>query len=90
MCCRTAKWKREEVPEHKFDYIDVNEFKENSIIRRISYMFLFVLIIKNILVITADLWTAYLLIRLKTWSKSIDNPKLLEYGRWIFFASIIC
>ncbi|RKP10108.1 hypothetical protein THASP1DRAFT_8937, partial [Thamnocephalis sphaerospora] len=89
MCCSAAKWKREEVPDHKFDFVDVNDFKDGSLIRRFLYLVLFALIIKNILVIAADVWTAYLLIRFNNWSRSISNPDLLKYGRWVFFASII-
>ncbi|KAI9592304.1 hypothetical protein BDF19DRAFT_346225, partial [Syncephalis fuscata] len=90
MCCTTAKWKREEVPDHKFDYIDVNDFFNGSIIRRFTYLLLFAVIIKNILVYLADLWTVYLLFTSQEWAANIQSLKShLDIIKWIFFASIV-
>jgi hypothetical protein len=92
MCCTTAKWKREEVPDHKFDYIDVKDFYDGALIHRFSYLFLFAIIIKNILVYTADLWTVYLLFTSTEWAANIKSQKIidLQTSKWIFFASIVC
>eukprot|EP00842_Homolaphlyctis_polyrhiza_P006371 jgi/Hompol1/6735/HPOL_003746-RA len=54
-CCAPAKWKREEIPDHKFDYIDVDDFIDNSWQRQFSYLFVFVVTLKAILVYMADL-----------------------------------
>ena len=91
MCCGAAKWKREEVPDHKFDYIDVNDFYSSSITRGISYLFLFAVIIKNILVYLADLWTIYLLFTSTSWADNLKSQDLIniEVSKWIFFVSII-
>ncbi|RKP25164.1 hypothetical protein SYNPS1DRAFT_16083, partial [Syncephalis pseudoplumigaleata] len=92
MCCTTAKWKREEVPDHKFDFVNVKDFYNGSIVRRFSYMFLFAVIIKNILVYTADLWTVFLLFTSEAWANNIKARKdiNIEIAKWIFFVSIVC
>ena len=42
-------WKREEISDHKFDFVDVDEFIDNSIQRRIAYSTVFIFAIKGII-----------------------------------------
>ncbi|KAJ3160765.1 hypothetical protein HK101_000873 [Irineochytrium annulatum] len=46
-CCEQAKWKREDIADHKFDYIDVDDFIEDSWGRKFTYSFVFILTIKS-------------------------------------------
>jgi len=46
LCCETASWKREQIAEHKFDFVDVLSFVENSWIRKIRYSFVYLLTFK--------------------------------------------
>jgi hypothetical protein len=56
------KWKREQVADHKFDFIDVDEFYDNSCWTKMKYMMIFLSVIKSTLTYLADLWTAGILL----------------------------
>ncbi|KAI8811986.1 hypothetical protein BJ742DRAFT_794466 [Cladochytrium replicatum] len=49
------KWKTERVVKHKFDDIDVDKFRNESIIGRLLYIGIFALTFKSILVYMADM-----------------------------------
>ncbi|KAG0227131.1 hypothetical protein BGW42_003147 [Actinomortierella wolfii] len=51
-------WKRQKVEDHKFDFIDVEDYVDNSWWRQIKYSFVFIIVIKGILIYCADVWTA--------------------------------
>ncbi|KAF9132993.1 hypothetical protein BGW39_010886 [Mortierella sp. 14UC] len=53
-----ADWKREKVQDHKFDFINVDDFIDNSCWRQFRYMMVFVIIIRGILVYCSDIFTA--------------------------------
>ncbi|KAG5460578.1 MAG: hypothetical protein BJ554DRAFT_7357 [Olpidium bornovanus] len=57
MCCSGAKWKKETVHDHKFDFVDVNDFVERSCVTRLKHSFIFLLVLKSTLVYFADLYT---------------------------------
>lgn len=65
ICCKPAKWKRDEIPEHRFDFIDLEPFRDNSLWRKLNYVWLFGATVFSILIYVADLATVVLLIR--TW-----------------------
>eukprot|EP00835_Amoeboradix_gromovi_P000013 NODE_1_length_95616_cov_0.657642.p13 type:complete len:414 gc:universal NODE_1_length_95616_cov_0.657642:41109-42350(+) len=54
-----AKWKKEVIVEHKFSDIRISDFKSNSTILRIKYMFLYLLVLKSIAVLIADFFITY-------------------------------
>ncbi|KAG9065376.1 hypothetical protein KI688_002701 [Linnemannia hyalina] len=53
-----AHWKREKVQDHKFDFINVDDFIDNSCWRQFRYMMVFLIIIRGILVYCSDIFTA--------------------------------
>lgn len=53
-----AHWKREKVQDHKFDFINVDDFIDNSCWRQFRYMLVFLIIIRGILVYCSDIFTA--------------------------------
>ena len=53
-----AHWKREKVQDHKFDFINVDDFIDNSCWRQFRYMLVFLVIIRGILVYCSDIFTA--------------------------------
>ncbi|KAI7817085.1 hypothetical protein BC939DRAFT_403042 [Gamsiella multidivaricata] len=53
-----AQWKREFVQDHKFDFINVDDFVDNSCWRHFTYMLVFAAIIRGILVYCSDIFTA--------------------------------
>jgi hypothetical protein len=62
MCFSDADWKREEISDHKFDFVDVEDFVQDSIFRKIAYLSVFLLTLQAILVYVADLGAVVLLI----------------------------
>ncbi|KAI8846845.1 hypothetical protein BC829DRAFT_255184 [Chytridium lagenaria] len=52
--CEQAKWKREEIPDHKFDYVDVDEFIDESFGYKLKYLSFFLLTLKWLLVYVVD------------------------------------
>ncbi|KAG0259224.1 hypothetical protein BG011_002779 [Mortierella polycephala] len=53
-----AEWKREKVQDHKFDFINVDDFIDNSCWRQFRYLLVFAAIIRGILVYCSDIFTA--------------------------------
>jgi len=97
MCCSGARWKREEVPDHKWDFVDVREFHNSGIISYLQYGFLYVLVIKSVLVYASDIYTMVLLLASNHWAGSILESSAgssamnvpFKIGKWIFFGCII-
>lgn len=98
-CCGQARWKREEVPDHKFDFIDVRDYWSNGYLTRIKYAFLFANMAKSIAVYIADIYTAITLLAFHHFNGNIynrvaDSPTNtvrvpFDYGKWIFTGCII-
>lgn len=90
-CCGNdsdvPKWKREVIQDHKFDFVDVDEFYDTSFFTRISYALVFMVVIKSTLVYMADLWTAVSLLVINHMAITPAIP--IEYTRWIFIGCII-
>ncbi len=99
MCCGSANWKREEVPDHKFDFIDVRDFRNNGCFQYLKYAFLFIMVVKSFAVYVADIYTAVTLLAFGHFSGSLydkvqndpdNNFRVpISYGRWIFSGCII-
>jgi len=98
MCCGGAKWKREEVPDHKFDFIDTREFTDNGFFMRIKYLFLYGVVLKSFLVYLSDIFTAITMLTTTEWSNQIYQKCQQLSGcvfvdfttaKYIFFACIL-
>lgn len=99
MCCGSANWKREEVPDHKFDFIDVRDFRNSGCFQQLKYVFLFAMVVKSFAVYVADIYTAVTLLAFGHFSGSLydkvqNDPENnfrvpISYGRWIFSGCII-
>ncbi|KAK3830835.1 MAG: hypothetical protein JOS17DRAFT_150231 [Linnemannia elongata] len=95
----STDWKRQKVQDHKFDFIDVEDYLDNSLWRKFKYSLVFAVVIKGILIYCADLWTAVNLLVSGTWSNnlgvehnqiSFKNINIsFEIYKWIFAACII-
>ncbi|KAI8643838.1 hypothetical protein BD408DRAFT_364252 [Parasitella parasitica] len=88
-CCGDSKpkWKREIVPDHKFENIDLDSFYKTSCSSRCGHLFIFVLSLKSFAVYVADLWTAVSLLVIGQTTVTPAIPT--EYSKWIFFACIM-
>ncbi|PWN43028.1 hypothetical protein IE81DRAFT_109130 [Ceraceosorus guamensis] len=99
MCCGNAEWKREEVPDHKFDFIDVRDYWTNGFLTRLRYGILYLLVAKSIAVYIADIYTAITLLALNHFAGSLyqiaqdggnDSWSVpLVYGKWVFLGCIL-
>ncbi|KAK7695488.1 hypothetical protein QCA50_000124 [Cerrena zonata] len=97
--CSGATWKREVVPDHKFDFVDTREFTDNSFGMRFKYLWLYIIILKDFLVYVSDIFTAVTMLSTDSWSNSIfkscpqDQANGCVYipftvGKWLFFGCI--
>ncbi|CAG8471907.1 3725_t:CDS:2 [Scutellospora calospora] len=96
MCCSAPKWKEEikndKIQNHKFDFVDLEEFKEKTtagkIIGRITYSFVFIFVLKSVLLYVADIWTAALLLIFDRWGSSIQPKIPFSISKWIYIGCI--
>lgn len=97
MCCGGPKWKREVVPDHKFDFVDTREFTDNGFMMRTKYLWLYIIVLKSFLVYVSDIFTAITMLTTKSWSNEIFNncAKIgcvsipFNVGKWLFVGCII-
>ncbi|KAK2466128.1 hypothetical protein APHAL10511_001770 [Amanita phalloides] len=98
MCCGGAKWKREEVPDHKFDFVDTREFTDNGFFMRLKYLFLYAVVLKSFLVYLSDIFTAITMLTTQDWSnqiyqkcRQIQGCVFVDFttAKYIFFACIL-
>lgn len=69
--CSGAKWKREIVPDHKFDFVDTREFRDNGFMMRLKYLWLYIIVLKSFLVYVSDIFTAITMLSTESWSNEI-------------------
>ncbi|KAJ3741261.1 hypothetical protein DFH05DRAFT_1536996 [Lentinula detonsa] len=95
--CSGPKWKREIVPDHKFDFVDTREFTDNGFIMRVKYLWLYIIVLKSFLVYVSDIFTAITMLTTTSWSNEIFNNcqqfgcVSIPYntGKWLFVGCII-
>jgi hypothetical protein len=96
--CGGPEWKREIVPDHKFDFIDVREFEDNSFGMRMKYLFLYAGVLKSFLVYVSDIFTAITMLTTNGWSNQIFQNCThvkgcvaipFSVGKWLFVGCII-
>jgi len=98
--CRTSgpKWKREVVPDHKFDFINTAEFADNGFMMRVKYLWLYIIVLKSFLVYISDIFSAITMLTTKNWSneifkqcQTIDGCFFIPFntGKWLFVGCII-
>ncbi|OCH90710.1 hypothetical protein OBBRIDRAFT_754491 [Obba rivulosa] len=98
--CGGPAWKREVVPDHKFDFVDTREFTDNSCGMRAKYLWIYIAALISFLVYISDIFTAITMLSSTTWSNQIFNscPPDQEngcvyipfsIGKWLFFGCII-
>ncbi|KAI8971226.1 hypothetical protein BDB01DRAFT_511216 [Pilobolus umbonatus] len=82
------KWKRELVADHKFDFIDVDEFRVTGFIMTVRYFLLICGIIISALIYCADLWSAGTLLIYDHWSLSVEPKIPFSISKWIYVGCI--
>ncbi|GAN01426.1 vacuole protein [Mucor ambiguus] len=82
------KWKQELVSDHKFDFIDIEDFRDYNCILAIRYILLLCSVVVSVMVYGADLWSAAILLIYDKWSLS-TQPKIPFYiSKWIYVGCI--
>ncbi|KAF8974195.1 hypothetical protein BDZ97DRAFT_1772341 [Flammula alnicola] len=99
MCgCGGPKWKREVVPDHKFDFINTQEFTDNGFMMRMKYLWLYAIVLKSFMVYVSDIFSAITMLTTKNWSNeifkncgNIDGCVAIPFntGKWLFVSCII-
>lgn len=96
--CGGPKWKREEVPDHKFDFLDTTEFHDDGWFMRLKYIWVYILILKSFLVYIFDIFSAITMLSTTKWANEIfrECEKTegcffipFETGKWLFVGCII-
>ncbi|KAK0551468.1 Potassium transporter [Tilletia horrida] len=99
-CCGgNSDWKREEVLDHKFDFIDVREYRDTGVMTQLKYTLLYANMAKSVAVYLADMYTAISLNVMGHFSggsgalyNEAESGTLavsIVYSRWIFTGCII-
>jgi len=92
------KWKREAVPDHKFDFIDTRDYHSKALGIRLQYLWVYILVIKSFLVYISDIYTATTMLTSQDWSNKIftacQDPKgcvaiPFAVAKWLFVGCII-
>ncbi|KAI9033869.1 hypothetical protein CLU79DRAFT_692580 [Phycomyces nitens] len=90
------KWKREHVADHKFDFVDVDEFHDSGCWMAFKFILLYFSIAVSTLVYCAELWTAGILLIYD--ASIIDCSQIMptfyplirfEISKWIYVGCII-
>ncbi|KAF8165455.1 hypothetical protein B0H34DRAFT_762657 [Crassisporium funariophilum] len=96
--CSGAKWKREVVPDHKFDFVDTREFTDNGFMMRMKYLWVYIIVLKSFLVYISDIFSAITMLTTKNWSneifkqcQTIEGCIFIPFntGKWLFVGCII-
>jgi hypothetical protein len=97
--CGGPKWKREVVQDHKFDFMNVADFRDNSFKMRSKYLFLFLIFFKSFAVYMSDIFTAVTMLTTTAWSNQIFDACTaqskgcvfipFQTGKWLFVGCII-
>jgi hypothetical protein len=78
-------------PEHKFDYINLSDFKSHSCFKIMAYLGIYFGTIISIACYIADMYTVITLLALGTWSNTIQkNTQIINFdiARIIFAVCI--
>ncbi|QRV72529.1 vacuolar membrane protein [Ceratobasidium sp. AG-Ba] len=97
MCFNGPQWKREEVQDHKFDFIDTRDYHSKNFGIRVRYIWVYVLVVKAFLVYMSDIFTATTMLSSTGWTNQIyskcgDNCAVdiqFDVAKWIFVGCII-
>ncbi|KAI6105675.1 hypothetical protein EDD16DRAFT_1582153 [Pisolithus croceorrhizus] len=96
--CSGPAWKREIVPDHKFDFVDTREFADNGFLMRLKYLWLYIIILKSFLVYISDIFSGTTMLTTSSWSNQIYNDCQhqegcfyipFDIGKWLFVGCII-
>jgi len=83
------KWKKEFRTDHKFDYVELSDFRKNSLFAYIGYVWIHIQILKSCAIYCSELWTAVSLLAFNKWNSSVQPKIPFAISKWIFSGCII-
>lgn len=97
MCFTGPTWKREDVRDHKFDFIDTRDYHSKNFGIRVRYIWVYVLVVKTFLVYMSDIFTAVTMLSSDGWTNQIyskcgtDCAVQIQFdiAKWVFVGCII-
>lgn len=75
--------------EQKWDYINLNDFKSHSCWPGVSYVILYLTVLKSFAVYGVDTFTAINLLAFSRWASQIKPAISFDISKWIFAGCII-
>ncbi|KAF9058039.1 hypothetical protein BJ165DRAFT_1425252 [Panaeolus papilionaceus] len=96
--CGGAKWKREVVQDHKFDFVDTSDFVDNGFFMRLKYLWLYLVVLKSFMVYVLDIFSAITMLTTSNWSneifkqcKDVKGCVFIPFntGKWLFVGCIL-
>jgi hypothetical protein len=98
LCCGEAKWQREFVVDHKFDYVKIDEFESESRWLHFKYLYIYVFIIRGVVVYVADLLSLVVQFSGTSGVAGAGSPNntgneflnyVYEYLKWIYLVCVL-
>ncbi|ORX58143.1 hypothetical protein DM01DRAFT_1283916, partial [Hesseltinella vesiculosa] len=84
------KWKREYVQEHKFDYLDIDEFYDPSCVTKLCYASMYLALLKSVLVYLADLYSGGKTKRKMMLTMEFSDIAIpADVSKWVFLSAIL-
>ncbi|OLL24363.1 putative vacuolar membrane protein [Neolecta irregularis DAH-3] len=83
------KWKKEIRTDHKFDYVELSDFRKNSLFAYAGYAWVHIQILKSCAIYCSELWTAISLLAFNKWNSSVQPKIPFAISKWIFSGCII-
>jgi hypothetical protein len=86
------------VADHKFDFINTQEFTDSGFVMRLKYLWVYIIVLKSFMVYVSDIFSAITMLTTKNWSNEIfKNCDHIEgcvaipfnTGKWLFVGCII-
>ena len=81
-------WKKLQLTDYKFDYLNLDQFRHHSCGTWTSYAFVFGMIAKAFAVYAFDIQTAVFLLAYTRWNSDLEPPIPFNVSKWLFCGCI--
>lgn len=87
-CCSIHKWKSEELPDHKFNFIDMSSFEVGSPFKKLGYCMVFVGIARSVAILGLDIYSCISLLAFQRWAAQVDIGIKFVIIKWLLSGCI--
>ncbi|KAL1409083.1 Potassium transporter [Vanrija albida] len=88
MCFTESRWKSEVVQDFKFDYVDVKDFHRTNFGTRFKYMFVYLFILRDIVIYGLDIFTVVTMLSTSNWTNKVYQDGAGKTGTSIFHINV--